>query len=84
MTVDYSYRRYPNRLRAIRQNAGYSQQAVARLLRHKNSSLLSRWEGEKAIPSVPNLIRLCILYGKTVQELYPEYCKRIEQALQDP
>jgi transcriptional regulator with XRE-family HTH domain len=66
-------------LRVIRQNAGYQQMHVAKLLGHKNSVAVSDWENEKRLPSATNLIKLCILYEKTPQELYPEYCQRIER-----
>jgi transcriptional regulator with XRE-family HTH domain len=66
-------------LKVIRQNAGYQQQQVARLLGHKNSVLLSWWESEKSMPSGANLIKLCILYNKTPKELYPQYYQRLER-----
>jgi DNA-binding transcriptional regulator YiaG len=49
------------------------------LLGHNNVVTVSEWENEKTMPSGTNLIKLCIIYEKLPQELYPEYCKRIEQ-----
>jgi transcriptional regulator with XRE-family HTH domain len=81
LVVDYRRRLYPNRLKVIRQNAGYAQQEVARLLGHDNSNALCAWEKEHTMPSGINLIKLCIIYGRTPRELYPEYYKRVIQEL---
>lgn len=77
--VDYKHRAYPNMLKVIRQNAGYTQRQIARLLGHCTSNALCEWEQERAMPNGTNLIKLCILYGKTPKELYPEYHHRIQQ-----
>jgi transcriptional regulator with XRE-family HTH domain len=79
MPVDYKNRKYPNRLKVIRQNAGYTQQQVATLLGHNNAVILCYWEKARTIPSSTNLMKLCILYNKTPKELYPEYYHRIER-----
>ena len=83
MIVDYKHRRYPNRLKVIRQNAGYSQLHVAKLLGQRSSVSLCDWENEKIMPNSTNLIKLCILYEKTVQELYPKYYERVERYFTD-
>ena len=80
MTMDYD-RQYPNRLRVIRLNAGYQQQQIAKMLGHKDAVSLCQWENENTMPSGTNLIKLCVLYNTTPQELYPEYCQRIERSL---
>jgi DNA-binding XRE family transcriptional regulator len=77
LVVDYQNQHYPNRLKIIRQNAGYTQQKVAELLGHNNAVSLCDWENEKTMPNGTNLMKLCTLYNKTPQELYPEYHKRI-------
>ena len=78
MYVGYQERLYPNRLRVTRQNAGLQQQQVYRMLGHSSNKVLSLWENERAMPSGSNLIKLCMLYGKSPQELYPEYWQRLE------
>jgi len=80
MTMDYE-RQYPNRLRVIRLSAGYQQQAVAKMLGLKDAVSLCQWENENTMPSGTNLIKLCVLYNATPQELYPEYYQRIEYSL---
>ena len=81
--MDYKHRHYPNRLKVIRQNAGYTQQSVAKLLGHNNAVTLCDWENEKTMPNGTNLIKLCILYDKTPQQLYPEYCQRVKRHFLD-
>jgi len=81
MNVDHRNRTYPNRLKVIRQNAGYEQRYVAKLLGFNNQIALSRWENEKRMPNGTNLIKLCILYDATPKELYPEYHQRVSRHL---
>jgi transcriptional regulator with XRE-family HTH domain len=78
MCVNYD-RPYSNMLKVIRQNAGYSQQHVARMLGHAEVVSLCNWENEKTMPSGTNLIKLCVLYNKTPRELYPQYYQAVER-----
>lgn len=48
----------------------YKQQDVAKLLGHKNTNRISRWEKGLALPSVINLIKLSIIYRTIPSELY--------------
>lgn len=77
MPVDYGQRKYPNRLKVIRQNAGLQQRQVAAILGHNSAIRLCDWENERIMPSGTHLIKLCILYGKDIRELYPEYYQRV-------
>jgi len=81
MGVNYKRRTYPNMLKVIRQNAGYSQLHVAKILGHNNAVMLCGWENEKTMPNGISLIKLCVLYNKTPKELYPQYYKHIERYL---
>ncbi|QKJ32448.1 helix-turn-helix transcriptional regulator [Mucilaginibacter mali] len=60
-----------------RQDAGYEQKRIAELLGLTAISLCN-WENERAMPSGTNLIKLCVLYGRSPRELYPEYYQQIE------
>jgi transcriptional regulator with XRE-family HTH domain len=79
MRVDYKQPNYPNRLRVIRQHLGYDQKQVALWLGHKTAAPLCEWERAVTMPNGTNLIKLAVLYGKTVQELYPQYYGLIER-----
>lgn len=73
MSVDKHSRIYPNRLQTFRKSAGLEQKHVARELGLNNPASLSDWENEKQMPNGTNLIKLCIIYNTTPQEMYPEY-----------
>lgn len=66
-------RHIPNRLRKHRMMKGFKQQDVAKLLGHKSTCRISRWEKGLSMPSATNLIKLHILYGTLIEELYFDY-----------
>jgi transcriptional regulator with XRE-family HTH domain len=70
VTVSRTY--YPNRLRKYRKLMGYRQKDVAILLGlgANNATRISRWEQGIALPSLPNLLKLSILYRALVNQLY--------------
>jgi len=47
-----------NNIRTFRMRRGLSQKEVARLLGHRNQSLLSHWENGNKLPSLMNLFKL--------------------------
>ncbi|MBY0377307.1 MAG: helix-turn-helix domain-containing protein [Gammaproteobacteria bacterium] len=75
--MDKHSRKYPNRLQMFRKGAGYQQQHVATLLGLNNPASLSDWENEKQMPNGTNLIKLCIIYNTTPQQMYPEYFQQL-------
>jgi DNA-binding XRE family transcriptional regulator len=64
--------RTPNRLKKYRCMHGYSQTDLARKLGMKKSNLISQWEKGTVIPSLDNLLKLCVLYNTLIEELYFE------------
>ena len=62
----------PNNLREFRLKAGLRQIDVAEHLGFSSSDRISHWENGQAYPSVPNLAKLCVLYGTSLQEIYPD------------
>jgi len=77
--VDYFNRQYENRLKVIRQNAGYSQGQIAKLLGINHTVSLSEWEHGKKMPTAATLIKLCKIYNKSPSDLYPDYYKYLEE-----
>lgn len=75
-------RHIPNRLRKHRKIAGLRQQDVAKLLGHKSTCRISRWEKGLSMPSAFNLLKLSILYGVLPQELYFETYVQFKRSLQ--
>ena len=60
-----------NKLKEIREQRGLTQKQVAVLLNMKCEDRLSHWERAQAIPSLPNLIKLCQIYQVSTEELFP-------------
>lgn len=84
MNVDYQHRKFPNRLRVVRNSMGYSQRHVIKALGLTRTALLSEWENEKKMPNGIHLVKLCILYKKTTRELYPEYYQKVSRQMKLP
>jgi transcriptional regulator with XRE-family HTH domain len=63
-------RHITNRLKFHRKIAGFRQQDVAYYLGHSSSSRIIKWEKGLATPGINNLIKLSILYGTLIEELY--------------
>lgn len=76
-------RHISNRLRKHRKVLGYNQQDVAKLLGHKSTSKISKWEKGLAMPSAINLLKLAILYGVLPQELYFQIYCEFKQSLSE-
>ena len=66
------YRRFLKRLRAMREAAGLSQQAVARRLKVSQTWVSRSEQGERRIDA-GELVDLCLLYGVAPQKLLPEF-----------
>ena len=69
----------PNRLHIHRRQLEYKQKHVAHLIGLKNPAELCRWEKGTMLPNADNLLKLCILYRTTPQELYGEYMNSLRQ-----
>lgn len=78
MGVDYEGQHYPNKLQTFRRSAGFQQRQVAALLKISNPATVSDWENCKKMPSGTNLIKLCILYNATPQEMYHDYFQQLK------
>jgi transcriptional regulator with XRE-family HTH domain len=61
---------YHNNLKKLRVERNLLQKDVATLLGLHCQDRLSHWEVGRSYPSVPNLIRLCEIYGVPLNELY--------------
>lgn len=72
-----------NRLWIARKKAGLGQKNAARLLGHKSVSPLSEYETGRSLPGLCTALRLSIIYGLPLSELYaPLYeCLRKEITL---
>jgi len=74
--------RQSNHLWIARQNVGLGQKNVARLLGHKSTSTISEYETGRLLPSLPTALRLAVVYGRPITELYPDLYRAIQEEIQ--
>lgn len=72
-------RRIPNLLRKHRKARGLLQKDVARILRIRNASMISRWENGLCVPKPENMFRLGVLYRVMVDALFIDFRKSFEK-----
>jgi DNA-binding XRE family transcriptional regulator len=60
---------------------GLSQARVAKLLGHKDTSLISRWENGTATPSLKNALMLSRVYKRLVNDLFYELDQEAQSKL---
>lgn len=70
-----------NRLRRYRRDRGFSQRTVARLLHLESTSMISRWEQGRSLPSTMNLFRLAAVYCTLVDSLYQDFIRSVRSKL---
>jgi len=73
------HKRIPNSLRKHRKARGLLQKEVARILRIKNASMISRWENGLCVPKPENMFRLGVLYRVMVDALFIDFRKSFEK-----
>jgi len=61
-----------NRIWRYRKIRELSQKDVARLLGHRNTAHVSRWENGVKIPTLDNALALACIFESTVEALFPE------------
>jgi transcriptional regulator with XRE-family HTH domain len=71
----------PNNLRSYREKAGLRQVDVAKRLGFTSYDRICHWEKGRMLPSLPNLLKLAVLYKVPIEKLYEEYLKEINSRL---
>ena len=61
-----------NKLKEIRKQHELTQKEVATLLGFQSEDRISHWEKGQGYPSIPNLLKLCRIYGVKVEDIYSE------------
>jgi|SRR5215468_8518923 len=72
--------KYPNWLWIARKNKGLKQKSVAQRL-GANDTHLSRYESGLVSPNLYMALKLSILYGVTVDDLYKPLIERLKQEI---
>ena len=71
-----------NNLWIARKRAGLSQKAVARLLGHRSTSVISEYETGRLVPNLMNAFRLAAIYDWSLPALYPEHMRDAQAYIQ--
>ena len=71
----------PNGLEAMRKLSGYNEKEVAEYLGINHPDVITRWERGYSKPGTVKLLKLCILYGVMVSDLYPHLYKKIAEEM---
>jgi len=70
-------------LKKARTTAGVNKHQLMRLVGYFERSVFYRWEKGAFLPSLGNLIRLCIIYDCSLQELCPSIWKIVQVELEN-
>ena len=68
-----SKRRFPNRIRQLRMERGWTQGELARMMGYESVSSLASLEAGKKLPSMRTLIKLEAAFQRPFRDLYPRY-----------
>ena len=69
-----------NALWRVRKSRGLGQKQVAWLLRHRSSNLISSYERGERTPNLETALKLAVIYGCDVGDLFPEHCESFHLA----
>ncbi len=61
---------YLNNLWIARKHVGLAQKSVATLLGHHTTSAISEYETGRLLPNLKTALKLAVIYGKPISELY--------------
>ncbi|MFH1970882.1 MAG: helix-turn-helix transcriptional regulator [Patescibacteria group bacterium] len=75
------YNRIPNCLRKYRKARGLKQSNVAKILRIKSTSLISRWEKGVCLPNTLNSFKLSILYRTLIVALFIDLYRTLKEEI---
>ena len=72
---------YPNELLIYRRRMRYSQKQVAKLLDHRDVSMLSRYEHGRSLPPLLTALKLEIIYRLPVAYLYAKLYRGLKDEI---
>jgi transcriptional regulator with XRE-family HTH domain len=73
----------PNDLVLYRKRMGFSQKQVARLLGHRDTSMVSHYEHNRALPPLAVALGLEIIYRVPVAFLFPGMYNELKRTIRD-
>ncbi|MHC4455218.1 MAG: helix-turn-helix transcriptional regulator [Planctomycetota bacterium] len=79
---DIKYKKISNCLRKYRKLKGLKQKDVARILKLKSTSMISRWEKGTVLPNSLNIFRLSLLYRTLIDVLFIDLMRLLKEDIQ--
>lgn len=76
-------RRVPNNLYALRRIRGFRQKTVAALLGQKGTDMVSCYERGSALPPLSTAIKLSVILGAQLPELFPHLHRKMEKEVEE-
>ena len=76
-----SLKQKPNDLVVYRRRMGFSQKQVARLLGHRDTSMISHYENSRALPPLAVALGLEIIYRVPVAFLFPGMYNELKRTI---
>jgi predicted transcriptional regulator len=73
----------PNNLYSLRRIRGFRQKTVAHLLGQKGTDMVSCYERGASMPPLSTAIKLTMILGAQLTELYPHLHRQLEKDLQE-
>lgn len=73
------HQRFHNRLRSERRKWGFTQRDMASLLLIRSATQLCRIERGERPPSAASVIASCIVFGQSIEQLFPGFKRRIHE-----
>ncbi|MHC4269538.1 MAG: helix-turn-helix transcriptional regulator [Planctomycetota bacterium] len=79
---DVKYKKISNCLRKYRKLKGLKQKDVARILKLKSTSMISRWEKGTCLPNSLNIFKLSLLYRTLIDVLFIDLMRLLKEDIQ--
>ncbi len=78
---DIKYKKISNCLRKYRKLKGLKQKDVAKILKLRSTSMISRWEKGTCLPNSLNIFKLSLLYRTLIDTLFIDLMRKLKDDL---
>ncbi len=80
---DIKYKKISNCLRKYRKIRGLKQKDVAKILKLRSTSMISRWENGTCLPNSLNIFKLSLLYRTLVDALFLDLIRTLKEDIRE-
>ena len=70
---------YPNQLRRFRKQAGFTQRELAKLIGHKTTAHISRYENGAKLPSLLTALKICAAIRSLVEVVFGDLHDKVSE-----